>query len=283
MHLIVKVKGGPRSGNWGHSGRPGREGGSLTGKGGGRVPVPGGGSSAKRPGARTIPPVPKLSKTTIKGGSIPDHFKGDSSGQQAYNSWKRSQGGLINISDDVRMRAWFTKRAEAMEFNLNIPTAVPGQRDELSDEAEEAKKKPTEEPKKGKGGRGKKKPKGKKPKKGGGGGKKPKKPKGPTPDEKLKVAKAVGLSKENYSMLVSAQSTLKAGDKLKESVLNRLVGLGFLDKDGSMPSFTQSLLSAINKADALKARDIIKKELARRKREQEKEESKSFSCIVRVI
>lgn len=269
--LVLKKKGGKGSGNWGHRGRPGLEGGSIP-KGGNRVPLPGGGLSKPQPKGKPVPKKPKLTQSS-RSGSIPKHQKGDKDGSKAYSAWLKANPDANEV-DRSRMKSWFEDRAKVMEHNLSIATAVPGQRDEdreLTEEElkkkkaeEEAKKKAEEGKKKGKGkAKVKKKktePKAKKPPK----AKLKKKPK-VTDEDKARVLKTVGVSKADYDQFKKAYDLLKAGKKPDQATLDKMLKMGAISlaEDGNykISSFSKRLMSAVEKGDALAAQEAMRKYL----------------------
>ncbi len=291
--ISIRVKGGPGSGYHGHAGRPGLEGGAIP-KGGSRRVYGTGKRTQSFPKGKKIPPVPKLTQGRVSG--VPKHVKGDTSGANAYRQWK-SNAGTVSEVDDAKMRSWFGDRAKAMEFNLDIPTVVPGQRDEEEGEPEKKKEpeKKDEAPKKGKG-----KKKGKAPaKKKAPKGKAPAKPKkakivkkkGITDAERAKILKAVGVKPEVYKALREVEKSLKAGDMPSMSSILKLKMAGFLtlefaknldftDKDailkGAKPTpgdiakirllpFGQSLLKSVERGDAITAQRILDRVEAKKK------------------
>lgn len=123
---IVRIgyKGGSGSGNWGHEGRPGKEGGSLpTGKSHGAIaPPPGHGGQLRAeqamgsfgkpaaPGAGI--PLPTLNIPT---GPVPEHEEGDRDGKLDYQNWLESQKVKPGLADALAMRKYFADRAMKAE------------------------------------------------------------------------------------------------------------------------------------------------------------------------
>lgn len=123
--VVIDYKGGSGSGNWGHEGRPGKEGGSLpTGKSHGTIPGQGGtagpgrfenplrgaAQAAAKPGWN-IPP-PQLSIPT---GPVPEHEEGDADGKSDYSNWYAQQKVKPGLADALAMRKYFADRASKIE------------------------------------------------------------------------------------------------------------------------------------------------------------------------
>lgn len=269
-NLLIKKKGSSKSGNHGHIGRPGLEGGSIP-KGGNRVRLVGGGVSSTQPKPKHIPDVPKLS-SRLKSGSIPKHVKGDTSGSVAYKRWATSNPDASEV-DRSRMQGWFEDRAVAMEHNLDIQTTTPGQRDEDEDEDESEEKKPEEKKKPVDD----KKKKGKKPKPKAKVKKKPKPKAEPKPkatlkkkpgkpkvseEQKVGVLKTVKISKADYDSYKSALSSLKAGKAIDKTLADKMIKSGFLslEKDGNYKpnKFLFGLIKAVEGVDALATQEIMR-------------------------
>lgn len=125
VKIMYDDKGGAGSGNWGHEGRPGKEGGSLpTGKSHGAIPGEGGtagpgrfenplrgaAQAVTKPGWN-IPP-PQLSIPT---GPVPEHEEGDADGKADYSNWYAQQKVKPGLADALAMRKYFADRARQVE------------------------------------------------------------------------------------------------------------------------------------------------------------------------
>lgn len=141
IHVQLGYKGSAKSGNWGHAGRPGKEGGSLpTGKSsGGAYAQPKktnmGGTEQQTGTALTMP------RLTIPVGTLPEHQKGDRDGKQAYQDWYAGLAQKPSLADALAMRRYFADRALEMEGQLS-QTAAEENAKKKKAEAEEAAKAP---------------------------------------------------------------------------------------------------------------------------------------------
>lgn len=147
MKIRAGYKGGSGSGNWGHEGRPGKEGGSLpTGK------SATGTYADQRTGARQ-PGVPagaggtaiNLPRISVPVGTIPQHQKGDADGKLSYQAWYESTataGNRPNLADALAMRRYFAERALEAEQVLAEQGAVGREESRKKRAEEEAAKGP---------------------------------------------------------------------------------------------------------------------------------------------
>lgn len=123
--IIIGTKmGNANSGNWGHEGRPGKEGGSLpSGKTHGSIPGQGGGAgraqgtgqagfSSTKPTTGFTVPVPQLSVPT---GTVPEHEEGDTDGKKDYENWYAALKTKPSLADALAMRKYFSDRAQSAE------------------------------------------------------------------------------------------------------------------------------------------------------------------------
>lgn len=144
-HIIIGYKGSAKSGNWGHEGRPGKEGGSLpTGKSHGAVGATATTAEAGAPvqSANTMQ-VPKLS---IPVGTVPEHEKGDRDGKMAYQEWYASLETKPNLADALAMRRFFAERALELESQLAQQQAETTAEERQKRMEEERAKGPPETP-----------------------------------------------------------------------------------------------------------------------------------------
>lgn len=147
IKLKIGLKGGSGSGNWGHRGRPGKEGGSMPGKGGG------GGVEATagiKPGK--TPPM-EIQLPGVAGTKLPEHQPGDASGLADYKAWYQAQvaaGQTPSLGQAIQMRQQLADRAQQLEQQASEAKATAAEAAANSPEAkaaaeaaaaEEAKKK----------------------------------------------------------------------------------------------------------------------------------------------
>lgn len=152
MTIIIGYKmGNAHSGNWGHEGRPGKEGGSLpTGKTHGAIPGQGGerqGGALRaeqamaggwsKPNAGTAIPLPQLS---IPLGPVAEHEPGDQDGKADYQKWYQSQNPKPGLADALRMRKYFADRALQAESEAGQAKAEQTAADRQKRLAEEKNK-----------------------------------------------------------------------------------------------------------------------------------------------
>lgn len=146
--IHVGYKGGSGSGNWGHEGRPGKEGGSLpTGKSAtGTYASDRARASGAQPGAAPTAarPVTALPRISVPVGAIPEHQKGDVDGKLSYQAWYESTataGNRPNLADALAMRRYFAERALEAEQTLSEQSAA-GREESRKKRAEEEANKP---------------------------------------------------------------------------------------------------------------------------------------------
>lgn len=112
IQIKVGLKGGPGSGNHGHGGRPGKEGGSTpTGR---HVPEGAGNVAGATPNVKFQPTLPA-------GVKLPPHTPGDSSGLADYKAWYSAQvqaGQTPNLQQAIQMRQALAARAKTAEADL---------------------------------------------------------------------------------------------------------------------------------------------------------------------
>lgn len=143
-HVHISYKGGAGSGNWGHEGRPGKEGGSLpTGKAHGAYNPnqtagnkPSGGLPTQTPAGSTIA-IPRLS---VPVGTLPEHQKGDADGKAAYTEWYANAQTKPNLADALAMRRYFADRAMEAEGVLAQQGAMAREESRKKRAIEEANK-----------------------------------------------------------------------------------------------------------------------------------------------
>lgn len=123
IRLRISQKGGSGSGNWGHAGRPGKEGGSLP-QGKSAIGTYAVTHKPKRAIARPAGSVstpentPGLPRLSIPVGNLPEHQKGDRDGKLAYQNWYASSQTKPSLGDALAMRRYFAERAMQAEQTL---------------------------------------------------------------------------------------------------------------------------------------------------------------------
>lgn len=302
LKIHISHKGGPGSGNWRHEGRPGKEGGSLptgvTPTGAYATPKKPMASGALQSTGTTAITLPRVS---IPVGQLPEHQKGDADGKMAYQEWYGNVATKPNLADALAMRRYFADRAMEAEGVLaqagaeereasrvkraeeaaNAPkyltpaqkkaeeaakkkAATAAAKTKKAAESAAAKKKRADEAaakkaaaaaKKGATGAGK-----------GEAGEAKATAKLAADRAKLeaqlKVAQAIGLGENSFTVFKKAVEAIKAGGTPPAASLDALVKQGLLTKVGdsiTVPPAAVTLLSAILAKDAIRAKAALAK------------------------
>lgn len=213
IKLKIGLKGGSGSGNWGHRGRPGKEGGSMPGKGGG------GGVEATagiKPGK--TPPM-EIQLPGVAGTKLPEHQPGDASGLADYKAWYQAQvaaGQTPSLGQAIQMRQQLADRAQQLEQQASEAKATAAEAAANSPEAKAAAEAAAEEEAKKKAELAKKVAEAKKKKKGGA-AKKPKAPAKPKAG-KAGAAKKKKPEKEPAWKKGLVEPPVMSGSKIPDAV-----------------------------------------------------------------